>query len=91
MLHRVCLAIMIGTVSVSAQWLNYAATNLKATAPLDLTGYGVSIVAEDWRYRMLTRAPARMDTEAAKGPVFYISGDRKDAQGDPSLERDSVA
>src|SRR6266478_33017 len=31
----------------------------KATAPIDLTGYWVSIVTEDWRYRMVT--PARGD------------------------------
>jgi hypothetical protein len=29
----------------------------KATVPLDLTGYWVSVVTEDWRYRMVTRAP----------------------------------
>jgi hypothetical protein len=29
----------------------------KAGAPLDLTGYWVSIVTEDWRYRMVTPAP----------------------------------
>src|SRR5437868_4767316 len=26
----------------------------KAAAPIDLTGYWVSIVSEDWRYRMVT-------------------------------------
>jgi hypothetical protein len=31
----------------------------KAAAPIDLTGYWVSIVSEDWRYRMVT--PARGD------------------------------
>jgi hypothetical protein len=29
----------------------------KAAAPIDLTGYWVSIVTEDWRYRMVTPAP----------------------------------
>jgi len=29
----------------------------KAAAPIDLTGYWVSIVDEDWRYRMVTPAP----------------------------------
>jgi hypothetical protein len=29
----------------------------KASAPIDLTGYWVSIVTEDWRYRMVTPAP----------------------------------
>jgi len=31
----------------------------KAAAPIDLTGYWVSIVSEDWRWRMVT--PARGD------------------------------
>jgi hypothetical protein len=29
----------------------------KASAPIDLTGYWVSVVTEDWRYRMVTPAP----------------------------------
>jgi hypothetical protein len=36
-----------------------AAATPKAAAPIDLTGYWVSIVSEDWRYRMVT--PARGD------------------------------
>src|SRR6266403_1673586 len=35
----------------------------KAAAPIDLTGYWVSIVTEDWRYRMLT---------APKGDYYSI-------------------
>ena len=31
-----------------------APANPKAAAPIDLTGYWVSIVTEDWRYRMIT-------------------------------------
>src|SRR6266446_4349151 len=34
-------------------------SNPKAAAPVDLTGYWVSIVTEDWRYRMVT--PAKGD------------------------------
>jgi hypothetical protein len=29
----------------------------KAAAPIDVTGYWVSVVTEDWRYRMVTPAP----------------------------------
>jgi hypothetical protein len=36
-----------------------AAGNARAAAPVDLTGYWVSIVTEDWRYRMMT--PAKGD------------------------------
>src|SRR5437764_782817 len=34
----------------------------RAAAPIDLTGYWVSIVSEDWRYRMVT--PAKGDYQA---------------------------
>ena len=34
----------------------------KAAAPIDLTGYWVSIVTEDWRYRMVT--PTKGDYQA---------------------------
>ena len=33
------------------------AQNAKAAVPFDLTGYWVSVVTEDWRYRMVTPAP----------------------------------
>src|SRR5512142_2748316 len=36
-----------------------AAQTARAAAPIDLTGYWVSVVTEDWRYRMVT--PARGD------------------------------
>ncbi len=35
---------------------------LKASAPIDLTGYWVSLVTEDWRYRMVT--PPKGDYES---------------------------
>jgi hypothetical protein len=34
-----------------------APATAKAAAPIDLTGYWVSIVTEDWRYRMVTPSP----------------------------------
>src|SRR5271169_6380949 len=34
----------------------------KALAPIDITGYWVSLVTEDWRYRMLT--PPKGDYQA---------------------------
>jgi hypothetical protein len=40
-----------------------AAQTPKAAAPIDLTGYWVSLVTEDWRYRMLT---------APKGDYYSI-------------------
>jgi hypothetical protein len=46
-----------------AQELPGAGLTAKAAAPIDLTGYWVSIVTEDWRYRMLT---------APKGDYYSI-------------------
>jgi hypothetical protein len=43
--------------SVGAQFGAFpqqARTNARTVAPLDLTGYWVSVVTEDWRYRMMT-------------------------------------
>ena len=43
----------------------------KASAPIDLTGYWVSLVTEDWRYRMLT---------APKGDYYRHSSERCGAE-----------
>ncbi len=32
----------------------------KASAPIDLTGYWVSLITEEWRYRMVTPAKGRL-------------------------------
>ena len=37
------------------------ATNGRAAAPYDLTGYWVSMVTDDWRYRMLTPPKGNVD------------------------------
>src|SRR5262245_20586149 len=42
-----------------AQGRGQAPANARAAAPVDLTGYWVSVVSEDWRWRMVT--PARGD------------------------------
>ncbi len=52
------LVIAFGAL-VSAQRGGPPAPLPKAAAPIDLTGYWVSIVSEDWRYRMVT--PAKGD------------------------------
>jgi hypothetical protein len=67
----VAMAVLLGSVSVSAQLRGRDVTDLDASnsgrgrgaqaaktpkeaAPIDLTGYWVSIVSEDWRFRMMT-------------------------------------
>ena len=51
------IALLCASASVAAQ--RGAPQNARAAAPVDLTGYWITIVTEDWRYRMVT--PARGD------------------------------
>src|SRR5947207_3120223 len=51
------------TVAVHAQGRGQrGAQTAKAVAPIDLTGYWVSVVSEDWRHRMMT--PRKGDYES---------------------------
>jgi hypothetical protein len=58
----------------------------KAAAPIDLTGYWVSVVTEDWRYRMVT--PAKGDyqgvplTPAARAIADTWDPAKEEASGD---------
>jgi len=45
-----------GTTAVRAQQQGRAASSARDAAPIDLTGYWVSYVTENWRYRMVTPA-----------------------------------
>ena len=48
----------------------------KAAAPVDLTGYWVAVVTEDWRYRMLP--PTKFEvTPATRGPREYSDERRR--------------
>src|SRR5262249_33391758 len=44
----------LSALSASSQPPQAAQAAARASAPIDLTGYWVSIVTEDWRYRMMT-------------------------------------
>ena len=70
----------------------------KAAAPIDLTGYWVSVITEDWRYRMVTPAPGDyqgvpMTPEARKIADTWdpakeaASGDQCKSYGAPALLR----
>lgn len=56
----------------------------RAAAPVDLTGYWVSVVSEDWRWRMLT--PTRGDFQSVP---LNAEGRRVGLEWDP--ERDAAA
>jgi hypothetical protein len=65
-MNRIAVALLVALITVPAG-LNAQrnrggqgpAGPARAAAPIDLTGYWVSVVTEDWRYRMVT--PARGD------------------------------
>lgn len=70
----------------------------KAAAPIDLTGYWVSVVTEDWRYRMVTPAhgdyqgvpmtpAARAIADAWDPAKEEVSGDLCKSYGAPALLR----
>src|SRR6266851_4228838 len=72
--------------------------NPKAGAPIDLTGYWVSVVNEDWRFRMVMPPPGDyqgvpMTAEARKAADAWdpakdeASGDLCKAFGAPALLR----
>jgi len=48
---RVLVLAMLATTALFGQ---NGATTAKASAPVDLTGYWVAFVTEDWRFRMIT-------------------------------------
>jgi len=51
--------VLVTPTCVQAQGRGGAATarSAKDAAPIDLTGYWVALITEDWRYRMMTPAP----------------------------------
>jgi hypothetical protein len=53
MKHALLFVVAFGTL-LSAQRGGPPQQTPKAAAPIDLTGYWVSLVTEDWRYRMVT-------------------------------------
>jgi hypothetical protein len=75
-----------------------AGQNAKASAPIDLTGYWVSVITEDWRYRMVTPSkgdfqgvpmtPAARTIANAWDPAKeQASGDVCKSYGAPALMR----
>lgn len=53
-------------------------------APVDLTGYWVSVVTEDWRWRMMT--PPKGDIASLP---LNVEGERATARWDPATESDT--
>ena len=78
--------VLLATVSVlHAQRGRGAAPAARASAPVDLTGYWVAVVSEDWRHRIAT--PRKGDYESIQG--FAAEGRRIADSWD--LEKDNAA
>jgi hypothetical protein len=65
------IAVVVALLLSSAETPACAATAAKASAPVDITGYWVAFVTEDWRFRMITPRkgdyqPVPMTPEARK-------------------------
>ena len=60
-LRWIAIGLALGGIGLKAQTQSSAAS--RTNAPIDLTGYWVSLVTEDWRYRMLN---------APKGDYYSI-------------------
>src|SRR5262245_29365486 len=72
---------MLAAIPTAAQRGGQAAASGRASAPLDLTGQWVSLVTDDWRWRMVT---------PPKGDVLYLpvndAGRRAAEQWDPAKD-----
>lgn len=63
-------------------------TSARETAPVDLTGYWVSYVNKDWRFRMVT--PAKGDLNGEFGGIPFTPEARRIAEGwDPARDEDA--
>jgi hypothetical protein len=53
-MRRLFIAAFVGVSLGAAQPPGGAAATARASAPIDITGYWVAFVTEDWRFRMIT-------------------------------------
>jgi hypothetical protein len=90
------MRVLIVSIALAAQ--AQPAQTPKAAAPIDLTGYWVSIVSEDWRYRMVTPpkgdfqgVPVTQDAvkvaEAWNPEADTAAGDQCKSYGAPAIMR----
>jgi hypothetical protein len=80
----ITLAALTFIVGLPAAGQERAAASAKASAPIDITGYWVAFVTEDWRFRMIT--PRKGDYQ----PVPMTEQARKAADAwDPAADQAS--
>jgi hypothetical protein len=78
------LAALAATAGLHAQGPRGNAANARTSAPVDLTGYWVSVVSEDWRFRIAT--PRKGDYES-----LSMTAEGRRVADSWNLERDNAA
>src|SRR5262245_13964432 len=74
----------LAVAALPAQGPRGGAANARASAPMDLTGYWVSVVSEDWRFRIAT--PGKGDYESVP-----ISGEGRRTADAWDIAKDDAA
>ena len=99
MIHKFCIAaVLLASFAMAQPPAGPPRLSAKDAAPEDITGYWVSVVTEDWRWRMLTPAkgditsiplnPVGRKTAEAWDPAKdEASGEQCKAYGAPGLMR----
>ena len=64
-----------------------AAQNPRAAAPIDLTGYWVSMITDDWRYRMLTPPKGNVDYLPVTAEARRVAGEWDPAKDEAAGEQ----
>ena len=96
-----CLTVTLGAilaVSVAPAQVGQTARTPKASAPIDLSGTWVSLVTEDWRYRMVTptkgdyyavpmKSEARLIADAWDPSADEAAGNQCKSYGAPAFMR----
>ena len=77
-------ALLGGAATAFAQRAAAPAESPKASAPIDVTGYWVAVVSEDWRHRMMT--PRKGDFES-----LPLNAEGRRAANAWSLDADNAA
>ena len=62
MLFLALAALAAGAAQAAESPSQRAAADARAQAPIDLTGYWVSLVTEDWRFRMIVAEPGDVES-----------------------------
>jgi hypothetical protein len=90
-MRRLCLAAFVALLAavppLDAQGPPPAAGSGRPGAPIDLTGYWVSLVTDDWRYRMLTPPKGNVDYLPVTAEGRRVAGEWDPAKDEAAGEQ----